>query len=68
MQCPKCKCDLAPSGVIELDGQQLAVYQCDNCLVPCEFDGATFEAALTFAVGPNGRLFDLRTFEALNLN
>ncbi|HEX8913857.1 MAG TPA: hypothetical protein VF796_16025 [Humisphaera sp.] len=56
--CPKCRRSLAPSGVATVDGAELPVYQCDECLVAVDFLGMREEQALTFAVTPDGRAVD----------
>ncbi len=56
--CPSCRRPLAPSGEIVIDGQLLAVYQCDACTRPWEFDGQTFQTAYTFALTENGDMVD----------
>jgi hypothetical protein len=66
MNCPSCKAPLAPAGELDIDGQTLAVYQCDACVRDWRFDGEVFEAALTFAVDEAGRFFDPETCEPLD--
>lgn len=63
--CPKCKKPLEASGELNADGQVMTVYQCDTCTVAWEFDGATFPAALTFAVDADGRYLDPQTLDVL---
>jgi hypothetical protein len=68
MKCPKCVRELSPEGEICLGDERMTVYQCDHCVRPWQFDGATFDAALTFAVDSAGQMFDPATGESLNLN
>jgi hypothetical protein len=59
---------LEKSGEIDVDGQLYDCYQCEDCTLPWEFDGETFETALTFAVDASGRCCNPETLEPLNLN
>lgn len=63
--CPKCRRPLEPTGNLNANGRTLAVYQCDVCTVPWQFDGAEFPTALTFAVDADGRYLDAETFDVL---
>jgi hypothetical protein len=45
----------------------MAVYQCDSCIIPWQFDGATFPAALTFALDQDGNMFDPASGEPMAL-
>ncbi len=58
--CPKCNRRLTQSGTLTVDGQELATFQCDECLrnVSPFNDGVEFEVALTFCRLPDGRVFD----------
>jgi hypothetical protein len=53
---------------MEIDGQHFVIYQCDHCTRPLSFDGALFEAALTFAIDEAGNVFDQSNLEQINLN
>ena len=63
--CPKCRRPLEPSGELDVDGQTMAVYQCDDCTVPWQFGGEEFPAALTFALDADGRYLDANTLDVL---
>jgi hypothetical protein len=65
MPCPGCRRSLEPTGEIDMDGQKLTVYQCDDCVVSWKLEGQEFPAALTFAIDEDGRMFDPNTFEPL---
>ncbi len=66
VQCPKCQRELTLSGEADCEGRTLAVYQCDECTTPWEFDGQTFSTALTFAVDQDGRLVDPESLDPLD--
>jgi transcription elongation factor Elf1 len=66
--CPKCNRQLTISGAVQMSDEILDVYQCDECVVNWQFDGATFEVAFTFAIDAQGRLIDPDSFEPLNLD
>jgi len=68
MDCPSCRRSLQPCGEVDVDGETLAVYQCDHCTRSWEFDGETFQTALTFAVDAGGRLIDPESLEPIHLN
>ena len=68
MKCPKCLNNVQPSGELVVDDVHYVVYQCDTCVFPWEFDGQTFDAALTFAVDASGRMIHPETLEPLSLN
>lgn len=68
MRCPRCKNELQQSGTLDVEGQEWAVYQCDQCTTPWEFEGEKYDTALTFAVDASGRMFSPETLEPLNLN
>ena len=68
MNCPKCKQELSADGQLEVDGQTMAVYQCIDCTRTWEFDGETFEFALTFAIDNAGKMYDPETLTPLHLN
>ena len=53
--CPKCGRSLQPSGTVTVEGRTRPVYQCDECVVPTDIGGETFDAALTFYVDEGGR-------------
>ena len=61
--CPKCRQQLQPSGEVNVDGQVLPVYQCDTCTRDWTFDGEVFQAALTFALDPDGNCLDPETLQ-----
>ena len=63
--CPSCRRPLSPSGEVAIQGRPLAVYQCDDCTRPWEFDGQTFQTAYTFALTENGDMFDPESGEPL---
>jgi hypothetical protein len=63
--CPKCKRMLTPAGEVECEGRTLPVYQCDECVVPWEVEGRTFDSALTFAVDAEGNCLHPETLEPL---
>ena len=63
--CPICRQPLEPCGEVDLDGRRLGVYQCSTCTRPWEFDGQTFQAALTFALTEDGQRLDPDTGEPL---
>jgi hypothetical protein len=56
--CPKCGTVLERSGEVEVGGDVLPVFQCDDCTVPWEVGGQVEEAAYTFCVGRDGKPFD----------
>ena len=59
--CPKCSRLLKCEGVISVDGEELPVFQCEDCLVKRTVFGPgtdAFEMAFTFCVDPAGRCFD----------
>ena len=64
--CPKCGRLLQQTGeaTLTVDGQErlCPVFQCDDCPMPFEFDGETFEGVYTFALDPDGRPFIPPTF------
>lgn len=69
MKCPMCHGELEPTGQADCDdGQVLDVFQCAGCVVPWEFDGQSFDTALTFAVSASGQLLHPETLEPLSLN
>lgn len=68
MQCPKCKATVEPSGLLDVDGHTLTVYQCDECIVPWRLGETEFPTALTFAVDSAGRMLDANSLEPLSLN
>jgi hypothetical protein len=55
--CPKCGRKLPPSGVAEVDGQFIATYQCDECIVKARMFGQLMDLPLTFCVN-DGKAFD----------
>jgi hypothetical protein len=67
ISCPKCRRPLPPSGELDVDGQKLTVYQCDDCTVPWMVEGVEFPAALTFAVDADGNYLDANTLEPIIL-
>lgn len=59
--CPKCSRLLKCEGVVSIDGCELPVFQCDDCIVKKPFFGPgteEFEIAYTFCVDSVGRCFD----------
>lgn len=54
--CPKCRKPAGLVGEVVEDGRRGDVYQCEgeSCQVSWDFDGASFPAAYTFVVGPDG--------------
>lgn len=56
--CPKCSRQLPPSGTLEADGEEVTIFQCDECLQTVLFDGTKFDVAFTFAVRADGSWFD----------
>lgn len=59
---------MEPGGELVVEDVHYMVYQCDSCVVPWEFDGQTFDTALTFAVDTSGRMIHPETLEPLSLN
>lgn len=56
--CPGCGRPLPASGEVTVEGATFPVYQCSHCTRPFPWGGQTFDAALTFAVGADGKPFD----------
>lgn len=59
--CPKCSRLLKCEGVVSVDGDELPVFQCDDCVVKKPVFGPgteEFEMAYTFCVDAAGRCFD----------
>jgi transcription elongation factor Elf1 len=56
--CPKCGRLLEQSGEVSIGKITLPTFQCDECLVNQEIMGEKMEMALTFALGPDGKVFD----------
>jgi hypothetical protein len=59
--CPKCRQPAVASGELTAeDGTVLPVFECENeaCQVMFELGGEKFPATYTFAVTPDGTLFD----------
>lgn len=52
-------------GELDVDGQTMAVYQCDDCIVPWKVGNSEFPAALTFAIDADGNCFDAATLDPL---
>jgi hypothetical protein len=45
--------------VVTCEGEEMAVYQCDECIAPISLGaGETIDGALTFCIGKDGRPFD----------
>lgn len=63
--CPKFGRPLDSSGDLDVDGQTLAVYQCDDCIVPWQFGETEFPAALTFALDADGNYLDATTLDVI---
>jgi hypothetical protein len=59
---------LAATGEIDVSGERYGVYQCDTCTVPWNFDGATFDTALTFALDSDGRILNSDSFKPFDLS
>lgn len=59
--CPRCGESLEAAGVVECEGEELPVYQCETCIVAVEFGGACMKGNLTFCVDKNGKAFDPAT-------
>jgi DNA-directed RNA polymerase subunit RPC12/RpoP len=59
--CPRCSAELEATGLVEADGAECPVFQCDACQVEVELFGERFRGALTFCVDPAGRPFDPAT-------
>ena len=68
MKCPKCQGEVEAAGQVDVDGQTLDVFQCGACVVPWEFEGESFETALSFAVDAGGLFYDAHSLEPLSLN
>jgi hypothetical protein len=68
VKCPSCGASLPATGEVEVAGEPYGVYQCDNCIVPWDFDGAKFDSALTFALDTDGRIVNADSFESLDLS
>ena len=59
--CPKCSRLLKCEGVVSIDGYELPVFQCDDCIVKKPIFGPgteEFEMVYTFCVDSAGRCFD----------
>lgn len=59
--CPKCSRLLTCEGVVSVGGDELPVFQCDDCIVKKAVFGPgtkEFELAYTFCVDSAGRCFD----------
>jgi hypothetical protein len=56
--CPRCGRRLIRSGEVEVEGTAFPVFQCDECVIPWEVEGETFDTAFTFAVDAQGKPFD----------
>ena len=59
--CPKCSRLLKCEGVIPVDGEELPVFSCDDCVVKRTVFGPgtePFDVAYTFCVDSAGRCFD----------
>lgn len=57
--CPRCGASLEPSGVVTgPGGESCPVYQCESCTSDWPFGGDVFRVAYTFAVMPDGSVFD----------
>ena len=66
VKCPGCGASLAATGEVEVSGERFGVYQCDTCVVPWDFNGATFDTALTFALDSDGRIIETESFQPLD--
>jgi len=59
--CPKCSRLLKCEGVVSIDGHELPVFSCEDCIVKKPIFGPgteEFEMAYTFCVDAAGRCFD----------
>lgn len=59
--CPRCSRLLKREGVISVGGDELPVFQCDDCIVKQAVFGPgteEFDMAYTFCVDAAGRCFD----------
>ena len=59
--CPKCSRLLNCEGVVSIDGHELPVFSCEDCIVRKPVFGPgteEFDMAYTFCVDPAGRCFD----------
>lgn len=59
--CPKCSRLLQCEGVVSVDGHELPVFSCEDCVVRKTIFGPgteEFEIAYTFCVDAAGRCFD----------
>lgn len=56
--CPKCSRLLHASGVATLNGEEIPVFQCDDCMNEVEAFGEKFTVNFTFAVDAAGAWFD----------
>jgi len=59
--CPKCSRLLKCEGVISIDGHELPVFSCEDCIVKKTIFGPNteaFEMAYTFCVDSAGRCFE----------
>jgi len=50
---------------LDVDGQTMAVFQCDDCIVPWKVGNSEFPTALTFALDADGRYLDAATLDPL---
>jgi hypothetical protein len=59
--CPRCSQLLKCEGVVSIDGYELPVFSCEDCIVKKAIFGPgteLFEMAYTFCVDSAGRCFD----------
>lgn len=56
--CPKCSRQLPVSGSLTIGEQDVAIFQCDECLQTVDMLGEPLEVAFTFAVREDGSWFD----------
>jgi hypothetical protein len=59
--CPKCSRLLKCEGVVSIQGEELPVFSCDDCVVKRTVFGPgtePFDVAYTFCVDSAGRCFD----------
>ncbi len=55
----------AATGIAAAGDEAWTIYQCDQCIRPWHFDGATLDVALTFALDADGNCFYPRSGEIM---
>ena len=63
--CPQCSAELTACGMIESEGREVPVFQCETCTETREVFGEPFEVALTFGINADGRPYDIATDELI---